>query len=54
MNYVEKSVLGQNGVEFRDKCIETPNSCKTQELRTLYALYLFATKNIEISVLICL
>ena len=33
-------MLGQNGVEFLDKFIKTLKRNKTQELHTLYALYL--------------
>ena len=54
---LEKSVLGQNGVEFRDNFIKILKRCETQELRTLYALYLFATEKIEnswISLKICI
>ena len=36
-------MLGQNGVEFRDKFIKTLKRNKTQELHTLYALYLYLT-----------
>ena len=43
---VEKSFLGQNGVEFQVKMIENIKRGKTMKLRTLCASYLFSTWNL--------
>ena len=42
-----ENVLGQNGVEFQEKSIETPNGVETLKVRTLCALYLFSNMKIE-------
>ena len=49
VSFGARKSLGQNGVEFPDKFIKILKSYKTQELCTLYALYLFSTENIETS-----
>ena len=44
---LEESLLGQNGVEFQEKSIETPTGVETLKVRTPYVLYLFSNINIE-------
>ena len=44
---VEKSFLGQNGVEFEVKMIENIKMGKTMKLRTLCATYLFSSWNLK-------
>ena len=44
---VEKSFLGQNGVEFQVKMIENIKRGKTMKLRTLCASYLFSSWNLK-------
>ena len=42
-----ENVLGQNGVEFQEKSIETPNGIETLKVCTPYILFLFSNMNIE-------
>ena len=44
---VEKSFLGQNGVEFQVKMIEKIKMGKMMKLRTLCATYLFSSWNLK-------